>query len=242
MLKGPRGPAAGPTPGREVPSLYGDIFMREPSCGITPEGWPLIGFLALISLVCALLGWAVPAVLVLALCWFSLHFFRDPERVTPQAPGLAVSPADGRVVRIEHRRDPLTGEKRACISIFMNVFSVHVNRAPVTGTVEEVRYWPGKFLNAAVDKASSENERCACLLRDADGEQWTCVQIAGLIARRIICRADEGDTLARGQRFGMIRFGSRVDLYVPEGYLPAVCIGEKVFAGQSILAQKRDDA
>ena len=216
--------------------------MRPARCGITPEGWPVIGLTALAALIFALLGSGVCAVLLLLCCWFSLHFFRDPERVTPQAPGLAVSPADGRVVRIEHRRDPLTGEKRACISIFMNVFSVHVNRAPVTGTVEEVRYWPGKFLNAAVDKASSENERCACLLRDADGAQWTCVQIAGLIARRIICRADEGDTLARGQRFGMIRFGSRVDLYVPEGYLPAVCIGEKVFAGQSILAQKRDDA
>ena len=216
--------------------------MRPASCGITPEGWPTIGITALTALVFACLGWPVPAVLALALCWFAFHFFRDPERVVPTAPGLAVSPADGRVIRIERKPDPLTGDERTCISIFMNVFSVHVNRAPVTGTVEEVRYWPGKFLNAAVDKASSENERCACLLRDSDGAQWTCVQIAGLIARRIICRADEGDTLARGQRFGMIRFGSRVDLYVPEGYLPAVCIGEKVFAGQSILAQKRDDA
>ena len=134
----------------------------------------------------------------------------------------------------------MTGENRTCVSIFMNVFSVHVNRAPVSGTVEDLRYWPGKFLNAALDKASGENERCACLLRDTGGEQWTFVQIAGLIARRIVCRAEAGDTLARGQRFGMIRFGSRVDLYVPEGYLPAVSIGEKVFAGQSVIAQKRD--
>lgn len=215
--------------------------MRPARCGITPEGWPLIGLLALAALVCALLGWAAPAVAALLLCWFSLHFFRDPERVTPRAPGLAVSPADGRVVRIETRRDPMTGEKRVCISIFMNVFSVHVNRSPAAGTVTGVRYWPGKFLNAALDKASSENERCACRLRDADGEDWVFVQIAGLIARRIICRAEEGDALERGQRFGMIRFGSRVDLYLPEGYLPAVCVGEKVFAGQSIIAQKRDD-
>ena len=214
--------------------------MREPTCGVTPEGWPLIGFLALLALVCALLGWAAPAVAALACCWFSLHFFRDPERVTPRAGGLAVSPADGRIVRIETRRDPMTGENRTCVSIFMNVFSVHVNRAPVSGTVEDLRYWPGKFLNAALDKASGENERCACLLRDTGGEQWTFVQIAGLIARRIVCRAEAGDTLARGQRFGMIRFGSRVDLYVPEGYLPAVSIGEKVFAGQSVIAQKRD--
>ena len=214
--------------------------MREPTCGITPEGWPLISFLALLALVCALLGWAAPAVVALAFCWFSLHFFRDPERVTPRASGLAVSPADGRIVRIETRRDPMTGENRTCISIFMNVFSVHVNRAPVSGTVEDLRYWPGKFLNAVLDKASGENERCACLLRDTGGEQWTFVQIAGLIARRIVCRAEAGDTLARGQRFGMIRFGSRVDLYVPEGYLPAVSIGEKVFAGQSVIAQKKD--
>ena len=204
--------------------------MREPTCGVTPEGWPLIGFLALLALVCALLGWAAPAVAALAFCWFSLHFFRDPERVTPRAGGLAVSPADGRIVRITEESLRQLGKTLDDTKI----------TAPVSGTVEDLRYWPGKFLNAALDKASGENERCACLLRDTGGEQWTFVQIAGLIARRIVCRAEAGDTLARGQRFGMIRFGSRVDLYVPEGYLPAVSIGEKVFAGQSVIAQKRD--
>ena len=139
--------------------------MRPASCGITPEGWPTIGITALTALVFACLGWPVPAVLALALCWFAFHFFRDPERVVPTAPGLAVSPADGRVIRIERKPDPLTGDERTCISIFMNVFSVHVNRSPVTGVVEQIRYWPGKFVNAAYDKAATDNERCGYLLR-----------------------------------------------------------------------------
>lgn len=212
--------------------------MRPASCGITPEGWPTIGITALTALVFACLDWPVPAVLALALCWFAFHFFRDPERVVPTAPGLAVSPADGRVVRIERKPDPLTGEERTCVSIFMNVFSVHVNRSPVSGVVEQIRYWPGTFVNAAYDKAATDNERCGYLLRGEDGAAWTMVQIAGLIARRIVCRVSEGDALERGQRYGMIRFGSRVDLYLPEGYVPSVSIGEQVLAGQSTLATR----
>lgn len=212
--------------------------MRPARCGITPEGWPVIGLTALAALVFALLGAGFCALLLLLCCWFSLHFFRDPERVVPQAAGLAVSPADGRVIRIEERPDPLTGERRMCMSIFMNIFNVHVNRSPVTATVEEIRYWPGKFVNAAYDKAATDNERCGYLLRGEDGAAWTMVQIAGLIARRIVCRVSEGDALERGQRYGMIRFGSRVDLYLPEGYVPSVNIGEQVFAGQSTLATR----
>ena len=121
----------------------------------------------------------------------------------------------------------------------MNVFSVHVNRAPVAGTVEGIRYFPGAFVNAAFDKASTHNERCAYSMRDADGNPWTMVQIAGLIARRIVCRVDEGDALARGERYGMIRFGSRVDLYLPQGYVVATRIGEQVFAGQSVVARAK---
>jgi phosphatidylserine decarboxylase len=120
----------------------------------------------------------------------------------------------------------------------MNVFNVHVNRSPVTGTVEAVRYWPGKFLNASLDKASSDNERCAVRMRDHDGAEWTVVQIAGLVARRIVCRVAQGDALLRGERFGMIRFGSRVDLYLPEGYVPAVHEGDRVTAGMTILARR----
>lgn len=213
--------------------------MRAPSTGITPEGWPIIGLMALSSLLFALVGcW--PMMLVFwVLVWFSCHFFRDPERVTPQAPGLAVSPADGRVVRLECRPDPVTGAPHTCISIFMNVFSVHVNRSPVSGRVEDIVYWPGKFFNAAADKASADNERCACHMTDTEGCPWTMVQIAGLIARRIVCRTEAGDQLTRGQRFGMIRFGSRVDLYIPDEYSVAVAIGDQVFAGQTVVATKR---
>ena len=213
------------------------VAMRPAPCGITPEGWPCIGLTGLSALVFALLDWWFPALALLALCWFSLHFFRDPERVVPQGEGLAVSPADGRIIRVEDRADPFSDETCCCVSIFMNVFSVHVNRAPVDCVVEDVRYWPGKFLNAAFDKASTDNERCAYRLRGDDGQVWSMVQIAGLVARRIVCRTEPGDPLARGQRYGMIRFGSRVDLYLPRGYVAAVRIGEQVFAGQSVIAR-----
>ncbi|MDO5483605.1 MAG: phosphatidylserine decarboxylase family protein [Desulfovibrionaceae bacterium] len=213
--------------------------MRPPHCGITPEGWPCIGLLAFAALIFAILKCWPLALAFLALCWFALHFFRDPERVVPREEGLAVSPADGKIVRIEQRPDPFSGESVMCISIFMNVFSVHVNRAPVDCVVEDIRYWPGKYLNAALDKASTDNERCAYRLRDSEGGAWSMVQIAGLIARRIVCRAEAGDSLARGQRYGMIRFGSRVDLYLPSGYSPSVRIGEQVFAGQSVVARVR---
>jgi phosphatidylserine decarboxylase len=213
--------------------------MRTPSVGITPEGWPFIGLCAFSSCVFALIGCGLLAGIFLVLTWFSAHFFRDPERVTPSAPGLAVSPADGKVIAIGPRTDPFTGEERICIAIFMNVFSVHVNRAPVEAEVEAIQYYPGKFLNASFDKASADNERCAYLLRDADNGTWTMIQIAGLVARRIVCRTNEGDRLARGQRYGLIRFGSRVDLFIPAEYTPSCAVGDQVFAAQSIVACKK---
>ncbi|NHZ45234.1 phosphatidylserine decarboxylase family protein [Nitratidesulfovibrio liaohensis] len=212
--------------------------MRKASIGITPEGVPAIGLCALVTLSLAMLGCATGSFVFMLLTWFCCHFFRDPERVTPTAPGLAVSPADGKVVRVQTMPDPFTGQPRTAVCIFMNVFSVHVNRAPVTGTVTGIAYHPGKFLNAAWDKASTDNERCAYQMTEDGGSTWTFVQIAGLIARRIVCRTDEGDTLARGERFGMIRFGSRVDLYLPDDYSPAVNVGEQVFAGQTIVARR----
>lgn len=213
--------------------------MRNPSIAITAEGAPAIGLSAFFTLCFALLGWW-PVVLVgLALTWFCCHFFRDPERVTPTAPGLGISPADGKVIRITPMPDPITGQTRTCVCIFMNVFSVHVNRMPVGGRITDIAYHPGKFLNAAWDKASTDNERCAYHITAEDGSAWTMVQIAGLIARRIVCRVDEGDVLVRGQRFGMIRFGSRVDLYLPDDYSPSVSIGDQVFAGQTIVARRR---
>lgn len=212
--------------------------MRKASIGITPEGVPAIGLCALVTLSLAMLGCATGSFVFMLLTWFCCHFFRDPERVTPTAPGLAVSPADGKVVRVQTMPDPFTGQPRTAVCIFMNVFSVHVNRAPVTGTVTGIAYHPGKFLNAAWDKASTDNERCAYQMTEDGGSTWTFVQIAGLIARRIVCRTDEGDTLARGERFGMIRFGSRVDLYLPDDYSPAVNVGEQVFAGQTVVARR----
>jgi len=212
--------------------------MRTPSVGITPEGWPFIGLCAFSSGIFAMIGCPLAACVFLVLTWFSAYFFRDPERVTPSAPDLAVSPADGKVIGIGPRKDPFTGEERTCISIFMNVFSVHVNRSPVQAEVEAIRYYPGKFFNASLDKACTDNERCAYLLRDADGGSWIMIQIAGLIARRIVCRTEEGDRLARGQRYGLIRFGSRVDLFIPAGYTPACAVGDRVFAAQSIVARK----
>lgn len=214
--------------------------MKNESIGIAKEGYPIIGLLAVSALVFACFKCPFGAVVFLVLLWFSVFFFRDPERVVPTAKNLAVSPADGKVIRIWKREDPVSGEEKTCISVFMNLFSVHVNRSPITGKLQKIVYYPGKFLNASFDKASTDNERCAYQMTDEDGLSWEFVQISGLVARRIVCRADEGDELVRGERFGMIRFGSRVDVYIPEQYESAVKIGEQVFAGQSVLAKKKD--
>ncbi len=212
--------------------------MRKTSIGVTSEGFPSIFLCAFSALIFALIQCWPAAIVFLLLTWFSFHFFRDPERVTPTENGTAISPADGRIIRIATQKDPINGEERTCICIFMNVFSVHVNRAPITSKVESIQYYEGKYFNAAWDKAAHENERCAYSLRDEDDNTWCMVQIAGLIARRIVCRVDEGENLQKGERFGMIKFGSRVDLYIPNDYKPCVNIGENVFAGQSILARK----
>jgi phosphatidylserine decarboxylase len=213
--------------------------MYKPSIGLSLEGLPFIFFTTIATLTFALLDcWFMATVLLVAL-FFVLNFFRDPERVVPQEPGVAVSPADGKVIKVETMRDPMTGEDRTAICVFMNVFNVHVNRMPVAGRIARISYFGGKFLNASFDKASSDNERNSLLIEDGDGRSWTMVQIAGLIARRIICWGEQGDALVRGQRFGLIKFGSRVDLYLPAEYEPIVRIGDKVFAGQSIMARKK---
>lgn len=212
--------------------------MRKPSTGLTLEGVPILLLSGFSAFIFALLGWWPPALFLLLLFIFALHFFRDPERVIPSGQDLAVSPADGKVIRIQAKADPITGEERQCISVFMNVLSVHVNRMPVGGKITRILYIPGKFFNVAFDKAVDANERCCYAIRDEHGEMWQMVQIAGLVARRIVCRVDEGEKLARGERFGMIKFGSRVDLYLPPSYTPSVLIGEKVFAGQTVLAHK----
>lgn len=212
--------------------------MQKAHIGITPEGVPSIGLCALAAIVFGTLGWWFFALVFLVLTLFCCHFFRDPERVVPAGEALAVSPADGKVIRVTLQKDPITGEERQYIAIFMNVFNVHVNRSPVKGQVSAITYHPGKFFNASFDKAATDNERCVYQLTDSDGDTWTMVQISGLIARRIVCRVGVGDTLDRGQRYGMIKFGSRVDVYLPKNARPAVTTGDKVFAGQTVIAIK----
>lgn len=203
---------------------------------IAREGWP---FLA-IALAAALAvhwfagwAWALPLWIV---ALFVLQFFRDPPRDVPDEPTAVVSPADGRIVAIEKVRDPWLERDALKISVFMNVFNVHSNRSPVDGEVKQRWYHAGSFLNAALDKASTENERNALWLRTKGGRDVTCVQIAGLVARRILCYVDAGAGLVRGQRYGFIRFGSRVDLYLPLDARPVAALGDKVQAATSVLA------
>lgn len=210
--------------------------MRQSSPGLAKEGLPYIGLGAFVTLILAVLGWAAPTVIALVLTVLTLNFFRDPERVTPREPGLAVAPADGKIVFIGSAVDPATGQVRTKVSIFMNVFNVHVNRSPVAGRVEKITYFPGKFLNAALDKASEDNERNQFRIVDEHGHGWTAVQIAGLVARRIVCWAEEGDEVARGQRIGLIKFGSRVDLYLPDAYEVRVTKGQQTCAGLTVMA------
>lgn len=204
---------------------------------IAREGWPFLAGAVLLALavqVMAGLCWAWPLWL---LALFVLQFFRDPPRPIPTEPLAVLSPADGRIVAIEPAHDPWRDCDALKISVFMNVFNVHSNRSPVDGTVLARWYHPGKFLNAALDKASSENERNALHLRSDTGHELSCVQVAGLVARRILCYVEPGDRLTRGQRYGFIRFGSRVDLYLPPGSRPRVVFGEKVKATSTILAE-----
>lgn len=204
---------------------------------IAREGWPFIAGAVLLALavqVMAGLCWAWPLWL---LALFVLQFFRDPPRPIPTEPLAVLSPADGRIVAIEPAHDPWRDCDALKISVFMNVFNVHSNRSPVDGTVLARWYHPGKFLNAALDKASSENERNALHLRSDTGHELSCVQVAGLVARRILCYVEPGDRLTRGQRYGFIRFGSRVDLYLPPDSRPRVVFGEKVKATSTILAE-----
>jgi len=203
---------------------------------IAREGWPFLGIAVAASvLVGVFAGWWWSLPLWLA-ALFVLQFFRDPPREVPDEPRAVVSPADGRIVAVEKARDPWLERDALKISVFMNVFNVHSNRAPVDGTVRERWYFPGAFVNAALDKASLENERNALWLRTRDGHDVTCVQVAGLIARRILCYVGAGAELERGQRFGFIRFGSRVGVYLPLAAQPVAAFGDTVSAAESVLA------
>ncbi|MBY0578211.1 MAG: phosphatidylserine decarboxylase [Burkholderiales bacterium] len=206
---------------------------------IAREGWP---YLAVMMGASMLVTWGV-GWLFASPFWiitlFVLQFFRDPGRVAPRNPNAVLSPADGRIVAVEKVNDPYLSREAIKVSVFMNVFNVHSNRSPVDGEVRGIWYYPGKFVNADLAKASLENERNALWIRTGDGADITCVQVAGLIARRILCYVNEGDRLARGQRYGFIRFGSRVDVYLPPEADILASIGDKVFATESILAELR---
>ena len=213
--------------------------MRYPHPIIAREGWPFLGIAFAFSLAVHLfLGflWALP---FWAATLFVLQFFRDPERQVPEDAQAVLSPADGRIVAVEKVRDPYLERDALKISVFMNVFNVHSNRSPVDCTVKQRWYHAGSFLNAALDKASLENERNALWLQTRGGQDVTCVQIAGLVARRILCYVDQGAGLERGQRYGFIRFGSRVDVYLPPDAEAKAALGDKVYATESILARLR---
>jgi phosphatidylserine decarboxylase len=204
---------------------------------IAREGWPFLAAAVAVAVVVTWLAgwlWASP-VWIVAL--FVLQFFRDPARPIPGDARSVVSPADGRIVAIQPVTDPWLNRDALKISVFMNVFNVHSNRSPVDGEVRQRWYHPGAFVNAALDKASVENERNALHIRAAAGHDVTCVQVAGLVARRILCYVAEGAQLARGQRYGFIRFGSRVDVYLPPATRVRVTIGDKVRASSTILAE-----
>jgi phosphatidylserine decarboxylase len=201
------------------------------------EGWPFIaGALLLAAATWWFAGfwWSLP---LWAVVIFVVQFFRDPPREVPAVPSAVLSPADGRIVKVQRAHDVLTQRDTLLISVFMNVFNVHSNRSPVDAEVESVAYSRGTFVNADLDKASSENERNAMVLRLPSGERLTVVQVAGLIARRILCYVKAGDELARGQRYGFIRFGSRVDVYLPLTARPRVAVGDIVYATTTVLAE-----
>ena len=203
---------------------------------IAREGW---SFIAMGVLAAAVVHWAFGpwwAAPLWLFVIFMVQFFRDPPRQVPADPNAVLSPADGRIVTVERSRDPYLEREALKMSVFMNVFDVHSNRSPVDGEVRNAWYHLGKFFNAALSKSSLENERAALWIRTPSGSDVTCVQIAGLIARRILCYARIGQRLARGERFGFIRFGSRVDVFLPVGTRPVASVGDKVYATETILA------
>jgi phosphatidylserine decarboxylase len=204
-------------------------------------------FVLLFAAVTILLWWLTPhlgAVGLIATAW-CVYFFRDPTRVTPRRPGIVVAPADGVVLPIRTLAPPVevaeNGEAQECVAIFMNVFDVHVNRIPADGTIDAVDYRPGKFFNASLDKASVDNERTAVRMTTGAGHCLVFVQIAGLVARRIVNGLEAGQAVIRGDRFGIIRFGSRVDVYLDPAYEPLVEEGQRTIAGETVIARLKSE-
>ncbi len=219
----------------DAPGLFDRVLVP-----IHREGWPFVAVAFLLALILGYLWEPLlwPGLLATAWCAF---FFRDPPRVTPDDPNLVVSPADGIIQSVAARVPPpeleMGSRPLPCVSVFMNVFDVHVNRAPLAGRIARRAYHPGRFLNAALDKASEENERQSFRIEGAEGRTVGLVQIAGLVARRIVAFADTGARLEAGERIGLIRFGSRCDVYLPEGVAPTVCVGQRAIAGETVIAR-----
>ncbi|GHG83329.1 phosphatidylserine decarboxylase proenzyme [Pseudodonghicola xiamenensis] len=203
------------------------------------EGIKFVAAFAVVTVLLFLI-WDVLGWIGVGLTVWCYYFFRDPERATPQRPGLIVSPADGIVSLIEPAVPPaelgLPDAPLTRVSVFMNVFNCHVNRTPIAGEITAIAYRPGKFFNASLDKASTDNERNSLAIRMGDGRSIAVVQIAGLVARRIVCFAKPGDRMQTGERFGLIRFGSRLDVYLPDGVEPLVSLGQTMVAGETVIA------
>ena len=211
---------------------------REKNCStiFAVEGRPFFGTLIVVTVIVAIAQCAWWTLLLGGLTAFVMYFFRNPARVVPQEAGAVICPADGRVIQKKTvMEDKYLGAEAIKVSIFMNVFNVHVNRSPYKGKVVDVDYIPGRFINASFDKASELNERNAVVIETEEGKKLLFIQIAGLVARRIVCYVEPGDSLERGERFGLIRFGSRVDVYFPPDSDVNVKIGDRVVAGETVL-------
>lgn len=211
--------------------------MNYPHPIIAREGWPFLAIVAILALALQSFGLTFLSVVAWILFVFVLQFFRDPPRYIPAQKNAVVSPADGRIVAVERVEDPYAQREALKISVFMNVFNVHSNRIPIGGEIKSVDYFPGLFVNADLDKASTQNERNAIVIHTESGATVTAVQVAGLIARRILCYVKPAETVEKGQRYGFIRFGSRVDVYLPTDSVPKVAIGDKVSASSTVLAE-----
>lgn len=217
-----------------------DFHMWQFLAPIHRAGWPFVAAFAAATFILSLFSHLLGGVGVVLTLW-CMYFFRNPERVTPEDPKLVVSPADGFVSMITKAAPPKElnwkTEELTRISIFLNVFDVHVNRLPVGGKIIKALYYPGKFFNASLDKASEFNERNSLVIRTKDGHEVLVVQIAGLVARRILCDVKEGDEVIGGDRYGIIRFGSRTDVYLPKGVDPQVLVGQYMIGGETVLAK-----
>ena len=209
--------------------------MRNENSLIAVEGYPFIAVAGFVTLVFALLSWKCMAVIGLCATLFCTYFFRNPERVVPEDERAVLAPADGKIIYIGPVREERLDAEVLKISIFMSVFNVHINRAPLSGRVIDTFYTRGKFLDVRDERATFENEQSGLLVEAAGGAKLMVVQVAGLIARRIVCYAAKGDTLVRGKRYGLIRFGSRLDVYLPKSTELRVAMGDKTVAGETVL-------